>query len=102
MGDCTALTAHRLDLFRALTPYVRPSSVVLDAQIVGGSAAVNPFLAVKSAFAEEEDGSSSGEAPAGMPNSAPTTAVVPVFQVPSASVLATVASISAVRELLAR
>jgi hypothetical protein len=73
---------------------------VLDAQAVSGSAAVNPFLAVKSAFAEEDDGSSSGLT-TGIPSSAPT-AVVPVFQVPAASVLATVASISAMRELLAR
>lgn len=92
-GDVSVLLPHVDALFLVLAAFVQPSVIALEGN--ENSVAVNPFLAVKSAFTETVAGSSSGDVV--MAESKRT-----VFSAPAAVVLAIVASISAMRELVAR
>ena len=97
IGDTSALQPHLDALFPNLAAFVQPSVVALEGN--ESSVAVNPFLAVKSAFTESaEPASSSTKNDDVVMTESQTT----VFTVPAAAVLAIVASISAMRELIAR
>ena len=97
IGDTSALQPHLDALFPTLAAFVQPSVVALEGN--EGSVAINPFLAVKSAFTDSaEPASSSTKNDDVIMTESKTT----VFAVPAAAVLAIVASISAMRELIAR
>lgn len=80
------LMPYRDAIFAALTSFVQPVQVELETS----KDAVNPFLAVKAAYSGAP-GDVSG-----------TTSGVPTFLPPPSAMLAVVASVSAMRELLQR
>ena len=97
IGDTSALRPHLDALFSTLAAFVQPTVVALEGN--ESSVAVNPFLAVKSAFTEStEPAFNSTKNDDVIMTESKTT----VFGVPAAAVLAIVASISAMRELIAR
>ncbi len=98
IGDTSALRPHLDAMFQTLAAFVQPTVVTLEGN--ESSVAVNPFLAVKSAFTESTEPAASSSTSSD--DVVMTESKTTVFAVPAAAVLAIVASISATRELLAR
>lgn len=98
---CLALQPYAAQICDALYSYTSPTMV--DTPATTSGVAVNPFAAVRSAFAEDSNAAPvSGDFVPAVEASGAENARVPVLVVPAPAVLAIVGSISATKELFSR